>query len=101
MTRRRSRMPLRAWVCNQCHKDVPLDHFAKTSCGRYVDPSYAQAVLVDHLEETQSVEGMVRVSDAAGCPCKRAIFAQEDVAVDPLTFNAAMTGKAWHSLLEE
>jgi len=66
-----------------------------------VDPAYARAVLVDHLEGSEEVKGMVRVSDSGGCPRKRAILEQEDVSVDPLTFNAAMTGKAWHALLEE
>lgn len=94
-------MPIRAWVCQTCHKDVPLDHFEKTNCGKTVDPAYARAVLVDNIQESESVKGTVRVSDASGCPRKRAIMEQEDVAVDPLTFNAAMTGKAWHALMEK
>lgn len=79
---------------------MPFDHFETTECGKTVDPAYARAVQADQTEESESVKGMVRVSDATGCPRKRAIFEHENVAVDPLAYNSSMTGKAWHALLE-
>jgi hypothetical protein len=91
-------MPITAWDCPNCHKAVPLDHFAATPCGGTVHPDYAAAVLADR--ELQAERSGVRVSALTACPRKGAIMHSEDIAVNPLDMLTAMKGTAWHTLME-
>jgi PD-(D/E)XK nuclease superfamily protein len=91
-------MPIAKWKCPHCQQVVDLDHFENTTCGLYLPADYAQSVL-DHQEEQFPDGGTVRVSSASGCPRAAAIMTTEDVAVDPLAFNAMHTGTGWHLLM--
>lgn len=89
-------MPITAWSCPVCRKEVPLSHFADTLCGTQVPPDYAQAILDDRARER---EGGVRVTAGLGCPRSRALEADADVAVNPLDYNALLIGQAWDGFL--
>lgn len=93
-------MPIARWICTGCGgREVPLDHFSATACGEKVcHPDMAAAILADR--DGQYTRGSVRVSHGLGCPRRAAIEEVEDYAVDPLECNAALTGVAWHALLE-
>lgn len=90
-------MPIAKWKCPKCLQVVDIDHFEKTSCGLHLPSDYAKSVL--DCQEDQFQDGSVRVSTAASCPRAGAIMATEEVAVDPLMFNAMHTGTAWHLLM--
>lgn len=90
-------MPIAKWKCNICHSVVDLDHFAVSPCGLAVHPDYVAAVLCE--QEPGFPDGKVRVSTASSCPRAAAIMAVEEVTVDPLAFNAMLTGTAWHKLM--
>lgn len=91
-------MPITAFKCSVCHTaKVPLDHYATTNCGLAIHPDYVAAVLGE--QEDNFPDGKVRVSAASSCPRSAAIMATEDVTVDPLAFNAMLTGTAWHQLV--
>lgn len=91
-------MPIASFKCTSCHSaKVSLDHFAVTTCGLAVHPDYAAAVIAQ--QEDNFPDGKVRVSAASGCPRSAAIMATEEVTVDPLAFNAMLTGTAWHALM--
>jgi hypothetical protein len=92
-------MPITSWICAACGgREVPLDHFATTSCGEKVHPDYAAAILADRAD--QYVTGKVRVSHGLGCPRRAAIEESEGFAVDPLDLNSMLTGTAWHAFVE-
>lgn len=89
-----------AWWCPGCKQVVPLSHYADSDCGLTVcPPDYAGAVLADRSIHDQ--RGVARVSIACGCPRSTAIMLTEDIIADPLAFNSALTGTAWHALLGE
>lgn len=91
-------MPIANWKCSVCHNPaVSLDHFATTNCGLAVHPDYVAAVLDD--QQDNFPDGKVRVSAAASCPRSAAIMETEDIAVDPLAFNAMLTGTGWHMVV--
>ena len=76
---------------------MPLDHFEKTNCGVTVcHPHFARAVYNGREGHYANKLGLPEVSHALGCPRQAAIFAQEDIAVDPLDFNSPETGSAFH-----
>ena len=92
-------MPITRWICAACGgREVPLDHFATTSCGERVHPDYAAAILADRAD--QYVTGKVRVSHGLGCPRRAAIEETEGYAIDPLEANSMITGTAWHAFME-
>ena len=92
-------MGISGWLCRECGgREVPLDHFATTKCGEAVHPDYCAALLNDR--NGQYVTGAVRVSHGLGCPRRAAIEESESFYVDPLDSNAALTGTAWHSMME-
>ena len=88
-------MPITKWWCGAHQAEVPLDHFNHCT---HVHPDFTAAILADR--EVQADRTGVRVSSASACPRKYAILAQEDVAVDPLSFLQAMKGTAWHAVME-
>lgn len=90
-------MPIAKWYCGACKAEKSLDHFDQSECGlTYAHPDYCAAILRD--DNTR--EG-VHVTDLLGCPRKAAIMRTEPYAVDPLSLNAAETGKAWHTHMEK
>lgn len=91
-------MPITKWSCPSCRREVELDHFQQTACGKVVHPDYAAAVLADR--ESQADRTGVRVSMASSCPRKYAIMGSEAIAVNPLDMLSALKGTAWHSLME-
>lgn len=92
-------MPITAWKCPGCHREVPLDHYETTKCGATVcHPDYARAILRDN--EDRYVKDQVTVTVGLGCPRSRAIENDLPVAVNPLEFNALLIGRAWDQLLE-
>lgn len=91
-------MPIIGWLCSNCSRQVPLDHFATTKCGEAIHPDYAAALLADRASQEDRVG--VRVSHGLSCPRRAAIEAAEDYYVDPLSMNAALTGTAWHEMME-
>lgn len=92
-------MPISMWFCPSCCRPVELDHFAKTVCGEIVHEDYASAVLADDREHEFS--GKVAVGSSIGCPRKAAISRTESLIINPLDYNSLMTGKAWHSMMQE
>jgi len=93
-------MPIIGWLCSGCGgRQVPLDHFATTKCGEsVVHPDYAAALLADRRGHYAS--GVVEVSHGLGCPRRYAIEQSEDYWIDPLQSNSALTGTAWHKMME-
>lgn len=91
-------MPIVALRCPNCLLPQPLDHFAG-ACGDTIHCDYVTAVLAGDGERGRRV-GRVGVSDGLGCPRKKLIMDVEDVTVNPLDFNAMLTGTAWHDKME-
>ena len=93
-------MPITAWICQGCGgRVVPLDHFETSECGTTTcHPDYAAAVLADRASQPT---GTVRVTHGLGCPRRVAIEEAEGYAVDPLGMNTAMTGVAWHAMMDK
>lgn len=91
-------MPIAGWRCATCKQEVPLDHYQVTRCGLNMHPDFAAAVYLDRLSQ-ESRKG-VRVTNGLGCPRSNAIIAVENLFVDPATFNAQITGTAFHALME-
>jgi len=95
-------LPIVGWSCPSCKADVPLDHFETTPCGRARDgrpsvhPSFAAAVLKHDREHYARDLGMAEVSSGLGCPRESGIMRAEKVYVDPLAYNASLSGTAWH-----
>lgn len=93
-------MPITKWLCPACGgREVPLDHFTTTDCGNVIHPDYALAVRMQ--EDGQTDRTGVRVTHGLGCPRRSVIQATEPFAVDPTESNAALTGTAWHALMEK
>lgn len=88
-------MAIASWWCGKCQLVVPLDHFETCT---YCHPDFAAAILADR--ESQADRTGVRVSMSSACPRKAAIERACDIAVDPLSYLAAMRGTAWHSVME-
>lgn len=92
-------MPITAWLCPRCNREVPLDHFATSECGQTTcHPDMANAILKGRSEHY--AQGVVEVSHALGCVRNYAIQHSEPYSVDPLSMNALETGNAWHSHME-
>lgn len=91
-------MPITQWFCPSCCHPVGFDHFELTACGG-VHPDYARAVLRDVQTTAAERRGRVGVSNAMGCPRSRAIQEVEEVAINPLEYNAVLTGTGWHSMM--
>lgn len=90
-------MPITAWLCPQCNRTVPLDHFETSACGLSLcHPDFAAAVLADRAAQPA---GIIRVTQGTGCPRAAAIMESEPVAVNPLEMNAQLTGTAFHALM--
>ena len=96
-------MPITQWKCSGCGgREVPLDHFEKTECGvKVCHPHFARAVYNGREGHYANKLGLPEVSHALGCPRQAAIFAQEDIAVDPLDFNSPETGSAFHDRMAD
>lgn len=92
-------MPVVAFSCPACGMRSSLDHYTSSACSTVIHPDYATAA----LHEAWKVErrGSIGVSDLLTCPRKKAIADYSDIAINPLDFNAMMTGTAWHNLLEK
>jgi PD-(D/E)XK nuclease superfamily len=91
-------LPITSFKCSVCHSaKVDLTHFATTNCGLAVHPDYVAAVLAE--QQDNFPDGKVRVSAASSCPRSAAIMRDEPVTVDPLAFNAMLTGTGWHTLM--
>jgi len=93
-------MPIVGWLCKGCGgREVGLNHFHETLCGETVcHPDFADAIFKDRT--SQYVNGVVRVTHGLGCPRRAAIEHVETYRVDPLDANAALTGVAFHALME-
>lgn len=87
-------MPIVGWYCNRCRANVPLNHFDECDA---VHPDFASAVFAD--SQKQRAEG-VHVTSVLGCPRRAAIEQAVDIHVDPLGYNAILSGTAWHKLME-
>lgn len=81
------------WQCPYCNRQVPLDHYATTDCGLRIHPAYTAAILYD--EATDPHGKAMSVTDGLGCPRHAAIEQQEGVYVNPLDYNALLTGRGW------
>lgn len=91
-------MPITAWNCPGCKRVVGLDHYSTTNCGLTVCPAdYAVAVLNDRAVHDHL--STARVSNGTGCPRGSKLLTTENVTVNPLDFNLALTGVAWHALM--
>lgn len=88
-------MPIVGWWCKQCRLRVALDHF-ETACNS-VHPDYAAAVLADSRKERAAG---IHVTGVLNCPRKSALEHSANVYVDPLAYNAILSGTAWHELME-
>jgi hypothetical protein len=92
-------VPIIGWICHKCGgREVPLDHFRTTSCGRVIPPAYTDLILRDR-EGQAARAGEVRVTMALGCPRQAAIEQSEGYYADPLSFNAMLTGTAWDTAI--
>ena len=87
------------WYCKACRSNVALDHFETTACGLVVHPDYAAAVL--HSDADYYGAGLVTVTGGIGCVRSRAIEKDKPVVVNPLDYNALVTGAAWDAALEK
>lgn len=102
-------MPITAWKCAGCGgREVPLNHFATSPCGYEwvagkppVHPSFAAAVLHHDRTHYSRGTGVVSVTMGLGCPREVGIMAKENVAVDPLMYNAPQGGTAWHEMVQK
>lgn len=93
-------MPIVSWECPGCSRTVPLDHFALTTCGiASVHPDFAEAVLRDG--DDRYIQDAVTVTNGLGCPRSRAIEKAENVSVNPLGYNALLSGRGWDALMEK
>lgn len=92
-------MPLTGWLCPQCKREVPLDHFTKGDCRFVVHPDYADAQVKDRRQH-EYPDALPSVTMALGCPRSNAIMKIEDYSVDPLSLNAPATGTAWHAWID-
>lgn len=91
-------MPITRWICVKCRAIVPLDHFATTACGLVVHPDYAELVL--RADDDYYGAGLVTATGGLGCVRSRAIEQDEEVAVNPLDYNALVLGNAWDAALQ-
>lgn len=91
-------MPITRWYCVKCRARVPLDHFATTACGLVVHPDYAAAVLNSDTDYYGA--GLVTATGGLGCVRARAIERDEQVAVNPLDYNALVLGSAWDAAMQ-
>lgn len=88
-------MPIVGWSCPECKAQVPLDHYAASTCGLTIHPDYVQAILDDRAEPHHT-EGMVTVTMGLTCPRSRALEnSDEKLFVNPLDYNALLIGQAW------
>lgn len=91
-------MPIIGWACPHCaNKQAPLDHFATTDCGLKLHPAYAAAILYD--EATDPHGKAMSVTDGLGCPRHAAIEGQESIYVNPLDYNALLSGRGWDTIV--
>jgi len=91
------------WICPGCgNRPVPLDHFATTICGRTtIHPHYASAVLRKERDHYSRGSHMVSVTQGLGCPRKTGIMETESVNINPLDYNAIISGVAMHEMFEQ
>lgn len=91
-------MPINGWICPGCRRVVGLDHFEQTGCGQVVHPDYAAAVL--HSNDGRYTGSLATVTASLGCPRSRALENEMEVVVNPLAYNAILTGSAWDAVME-
>lgn len=87
------------FACPVCLHQVPLDHYETSNCGLAIHPDYAAAVL--HSNDDYYGRDLTTVTAGLGCPRSRAIEYDTDVFVNPLDYNAIITGSAWDTLMEK
>lgn len=92
-------MPISKWRCPNCLLPQPLDHFATSRCGDIIHPDYAAAVLADDGEKERRA-GVCGVTDGLGCPRRKIIGEREQLTVNPLDYNAMLTGTAWNEKMD-
>lgn len=87
-------MPIVGWNCPVC-KDprASLDHYAVTECGLRIHPAYAAAIIHDDITDPHGKA--MSVTDGLGCPRHAAINNQAGIYVNPLEYNALLTGRGW------
>jgi hypothetical protein len=90
-------MSIVGWYCKKCRSNVPLDHFATTTCGLVVHPDYVAAVLNSDTDYYGA--GLVTVTGGLGCARARAIERDKDVYVNPLDYNPLILGTAWDLMM--
>lgn len=86
-------MPIIGWYCQKCRANVPLDHFDQCDA---VHPDFAAAVLAGNLAERNGIH----VTSLLTCSRKAAIEQAGSVYVDPVSYNAILSGIGWHELMQ-
>lgn len=91
-------MSIVGFDCPICKRQVDLQHYETTKCGLSIPVDYATAVL--HSNDDYYGKNLLTVTSGLGCPRSRALEYDTDVYINPLDYNAVITGKGWDAVME-